>query len=166
MSATAVRLAGLAGTAAYCGLIAWLYVSQPQTVAEITGGLSAQVGAYQIDQAAFADGLALFREDAFVAARSAFARADPANRDAVTQFYVAYSFYRQGFGRIRNDRALFREGLTALERATAAAPGGAVRVADPSLALHTADELRAELQAGLVSDASDLNPLRLFEPRK
>jgi hypothetical protein len=39
-------------------------------------------------------------------------------------------------------------------------------VDDPNLQIHTADELRAELQAGLTHDASDFNPLRIFESRK
>ena len=32
--------------------------------------------------------------------------------------------------------------------------------------MHTADELRAELQRGLTRDASDFNPLRLLRPRR
>ena len=40
----------------------------------------------------------------------AFARADPAVRDARTQFYIAYSYYRQGWGRLYHDDALYAEG--------------------------------------------------------
>jgi hypothetical protein len=32
--------------------------------------------------------------------------------------------------------------------------------------MHTADEVRAELAAGLTRDLSDFNPLRLMQPRK
>jgi hypothetical protein len=39
-------------------------------------------------------------------------------------------------------------------------------VDDPDLRIHTADELKAELQAGIRVDASDLNPMRAFRERK
>jgi hypothetical protein len=32
--------------------------------------------------------------------------------------------------------------------------------------MHSADELRAELQRGLTRDVSDLNPMRLFRKRR
>ena len=134
-------------------------------MAEVTGGLTATIGAYRIDPQAFDDGLAFFRKDQFEEARAAFARADPAQRDAQTQFYIAYSFYRQGWGRVYNDDVLFKQGLEAVDRAIALAPNQRLVVDDPDLGLHTGDELRAELQRGLTRDASDLNPLRLFRRR-
>jgi hypothetical protein len=39
-------------------------------------------------------------------------------------------------------------------------------VDDPDLQMRSADELRAELEAGLERDASDFNPLRVLRPRK
>lgn len=161
-----LRAAGLGFAIAYATLIVWLYAAQPQTVAEVTGGLAAQVGAYSVDRQAFDDGLTFFRRDSFEEARAAFARADPAGRDARTQFYVAYSYYRQGWGRTYSDDALFAKGLEAVDRAIAVAPDHRLLVDDPDLQMHTADELRAELQRGLTRDASDLNPLRLFRSRK
>jgi len=161
-----LRPLGLVFACAYTALIVWLYSAQPQTMAEMTGGLAAEVGAYRIDQQAFDDGLAFFRRDLFEEARAAFARADPAQRDARTQFYVAYSFYRQGWGRVYSDDELFKQGLVAVDRAIALAPGGRLVVEDETLVMKTADELRAELQRGLTRDASDLNPLRLFGTRK
>jgi hypothetical protein len=166
MTASTIRGLGLAGTALYAGVIVWLYALQPQTVAQVTGGLTATIGAYRIDQQAFDDGLAFFREDKFPEARAAFTRADPAQRDARTQFYIAYAYYRQGWGRIYNDDPLFKEGLTAVDRAIGLAPGGRLVVDDPQLGMRTADELRAELERGLVRDASDLNPLRVLRPRQ
>jgi hypothetical protein len=132
----------------------------------MTGALSASVGAYHIDDKAFADGLRLFRSDQFEAARLAFERADPANRDPRTQFYIAYSYYREGWGRVYNDDALFARGLEVVDRAIAVAPQGRVTVDDADLQLRSGDELKAELQAGLRRDASDLNPLKLFRQRK
>jgi hypothetical protein len=161
-----VRLVGLLTSLAYAALIVWLYATQPQTVAEVTGGLTSQVGAYRVDAQAFSDGLAFFQRDAFVEARAAFARADPAQRDARTQFYIAYAFYRQGWGRVYNDNALFAQGLIAVDKAIALAPDGRLVVDDSHLGMHSADELRAELQRGLTRELSDLNPLKVFRPRK
>ena len=161
-----VRGAGLAATIAYAAAIAWLYLTQPQTVAQVTGGFASAVGVYRIDQQAFDDGLRFFRQDEFVPARSAFERADPAHRDARTQFYIAYSYYRQGWGRLYQDDVLFGHGLEAVDRAIALAPGGRLIVEDPDLQMKSADELRAELEAGTQRDMSDLNPVRAFRPRK
>ena len=161
-----VRALGLALAAGYGALIVWLYAAQPQTVAQVTGGLAAEIGVYQVNQQAFDDGLAFFRRDQFEEARAAFARADPAGRDARTQFYIAYTYYRQGWGRVYNDDALFKEGLRTVDLAISLAPGQRLVVDDTSLGMKSADELRAELQRGLIRDASDLNPMRVFERRK
>ena len=166
MRESTARSLGLALAAAYASFIVGLYVRQPQTVAEMTGALTASVGAYRIDDRAFADGLRFFRGEQFDAARLAFDRADPAHQDARTQFYIAYSFYRQGWGRVYNDDALFARGLEAVDRAVAAAPGGRIVVDDPDLQLRSADELKAELQAGLRRELADLNPLKVFRRRK
>ena len=125
MREAVVRGAGLGLTVLYALFIGWLFVRQPSTLAEVTGTLSSAAGIYHIDQQAFEDGLRYFRNDQFVEARAAFARADPALRDALTQFYVAYAFYRQGWGRLYSDDALYRDGLEAIERAIALAPDSA-----------------------------------------
>jgi hypothetical protein len=166
MSENSTRLAGLAAAFAYAGLIGWLYARQPQTLAQVTGGLASVVGTYRIDEQAFADGLGFFHNDQFVEARLAFARADPAVRDARTQFYIAYSFYRQGWGRIYSDDRLFAEGLQAIDRALTLAPAGRLVVDDARLQMRTGEELKAELEAGLRREASDFNPLRVFGERK
>jgi tetratricopeptide (TPR) repeat protein len=161
-----VRSAGLVLAIVYASAIGWTYARQPQTMAQVTGGLAAGIGAYRIDQQAFNDGLAFFRKDQFVEARAAFARADPAEQDARSQFYMAYSYYRQGWGRVYSDDALFAEGLKHADKAIALAPSGRLVVDDTNLHMRSADELRAELQAGLRRDASDFNPLRLLRERK
>ena len=94
-----VRAAGLVLSLAYAAAIVWLYAAQPQTVAEVTGGISAGLGVYRVDAQARQDGLGFFHRDAFPEARAAFDRADPASRDPEIQFYIAYSYYRQGWGR-------------------------------------------------------------------
>jgi hypothetical protein len=161
-----VRGAGLAASIAYAAIIAWLYVTQPQTMAQVTGGFAATIGAYTIDQQSFDDGLRFFRAGQYPEARAALGRADAAERDARTQFYIAYAFYREGWGRVYNDNALFTKGLAAVDKAIALAPGGRLVVDDADLQMHSADELRAELQRGLTRELSDFNPLRVFRPRK
>jgi hypothetical protein len=161
-----LRAAGLAFSVLYASVIVWLYASQPQTRAEALGGLAATVGAYRIDTQAFEEGLGFFRRDMFAEARMAFERADPAHRDARTQFYIAYSFYRQGWGRLYSDDALFKQGMEAVDRAIAVAPSGRVIVDDTQLGMRSSDELKAELERGLRRDASDFNPLRVFDQRK
>ena len=161
-----VRVAGLAITFGYGALVVWLYSIQPQTVAEVTGSLSSTVGAYHVDTQATSDALAFFRRDAFAEARMAFERADPAHRDARTQFYIAYSYYRQGWGRLYHDDRLYAEGLTVVDRAIALAPERRLIVDDPALGMHTAEELKAELEAGMRRDLSDFNPMRVFRERK
>jgi hypothetical protein len=161
-----IRGGGLALAILYGGFLGWLYANQPQTLAEVTGGLASSVGVYRIDEVAFADGLRFFRNDQFVEARAAFTRADPAVRDPQVQFYIAYTFYRQGWGRTHNDDALFAAGLEAVKRAIDLAPAGRLVVEDSNLMMRSADELKAELEAGLITDASDFNPARLLRPRK
>jgi hypothetical protein len=163
---TLVRVTGLVVSTAFAGLLLWLLAAQPPTMVDLRGGLTAGVGLYRIDQAVFDEGVKYFRGDRFREARLAFARADPAARDATTQFYVAYSFYRQGWGRIYNDNALFRDALKALDRAEQVAAAGRVAVDDPGLGLRTSDELRAELERGLTFELSDLNPRRVTRTRQ
>jgi hypothetical protein len=166
MRESTTRALGLSLAVAYAVFIGWLFVRQPQTIAQVTGGLSDAIGTYTVDDQALADGLAFFRNDQFVEARLAFARADPAQRDATTQFYIAYSYYRQGWGRLYHDDRLYTEGLAAIDHAIALAPGRRLVVTHPDLAMHTAEELKAELEAGVRRDASDLNPMRLLRVRK
>jgi glutamine cyclotransferase len=144
--------------------IIFLYWTEPRTIAEVSSKGQVVLGTYTIDRAEFDQGLANFHRDEFIAARAAFDRADPQKRDAITQFYTAYSYYRQGWGRISNDDALFRAGLEAVDRVIAIEPN--FRIADDSLKIKTAYELRAELDEGLKITLSDFNPFRLTRERK
>ena len=166
MRETPTRAVGLALAVGYAALIGWLFLRQPQTMAQVTGGLTAAVGAYRVDEVAFADGLRFFRNEQFAEARMAFGRADPAIRDARTQFYIAYSYYRQGWGRLYHDDQLYAAGLDAVDRAMRLAPGGRLVVDDPDLGMRTGEELKTELEAGLRREASDFNPARLLRERK
>jgi len=143
-----------------------MYQNQPQTLEQVTGGLAAGIGVYRVDQQAFDEGLELFRRDQFVASRAAFDRADPAQRDARTQFYIAYAYYRSGWGRLYSDNEMFAQGIDRVDRAIDLAPGGRLVVDDAGLDIHTPEELKSELAAGLQTDASDFNPMRVFRKRK
>ena len=161
-----LRTAGLLVAAVYAALIAWAYASQPQSGTEAIGGIAFTVGVYRIDEQAFQDGVTAFRQEKFPDARAAFERADPAHRDARTQFYIAYSFYREGWRRFYHDDVLFKQGLDAVNRAIDLAPDRHLVVDDAALGMRSADELRSELERGLRTDASDFSPVRVFTPRK
>lgn len=166
MRGSLVRIAGLVCVAA-CGLfILWLYGQQPRTISEVTGGLQAEIGAYRVDEAALDEALGYFRSDRFPEARITFERADPARRDPTIQFYIAYSYYREGWGRLYHDDELYQAGLEAVDRSARLSGTGIVEVSDPNLMMHTGAELRAELERGIVKDADDLNPLKVFRTRK
>ena len=161
-----VRVAGLVLSLAYGALIVWVYANQPRTLAQLTGGVASTVGAYRIDQAAFAEGLTFFRADKFEEARAAFGRADPARQDAPMQFYVAYAYYRQGWGRLYNDDPLFQKGLEAIDHAIGVAPTHRIEMADPDLGMRTADEVRAELRRGPRPGRLRPEPAANARPRK
>ena len=161
-----VRSVGLGAVVLYASLIVLIYTRQPQTLAEIRGSVAAGIGVYHVDQQAFAEGLTLFHQDRFPAARAAFERADPALRDARTQFYIAYSFYREGWHHLYSDDRLFAEGLKAADKAVALDPQNLLKVEEAGLQLTTPRDLQAEIQAGLRKEPSDFNPLRLFDQRK
>jgi hypothetical protein len=161
-----IQSLGIAWTILYAALVVWLYATAPRSFAEMTTEASAAVGTYEVDRARFDAARDLFRREQYRAARDEWARADPARRDAVTQFYIAYAFYREGWGRLYNDDALFRAGLEAVNRAIGLAPGGALAVEDPELKIKSAAELKAELEQGAERDWGDLNPAKVFRERK
>ena len=78
-----MRATGAAVTIGYAVLLGWLAASQPQSFAEVSGGLAASIGAYEANAVDFEEGRRLFLRDQFEAARSAWARADPAGRPAL-----------------------------------------------------------------------------------
>ena len=161
-----VRALGLSGSILLAAFTLWLYATAPRTMAEVTGGLASAAGLYRVDPTAFAEGLRFFRADRFAEARLVFERIDPARRDPVVQFYVAYSHYRQGWGRLANDDRQFTMGLAALDRAEEVAPRGRVVVDDPDLGAPTSEELRVEFLEGLRTDLSDFNPMAAVRRRK
>ena len=170
-----IQIAGIALTLCYGVFVVFLYAAEPRSLEEVTAkavdtiqnaATKGQViaGTYEIDAAKFDEGLAAFRQGNYILARDAFAKADPERRDANVQFYIAYSFYRQGWGRVTNDDAMFRQALESLERVSFLDKD--FRSGDADLQLRTPAELKNELEEGLRVTADDFNPLKVLRERK
>ncbi len=161
-----IQWVGIAWTLLFAALVVWVYAAAPQSIAEVTTQASVAAGTYEVDRARFDAGRELFLREQYRAARGEWERADPARRDARTQFYVAYSFYREGWGRVYSDDALFRQGLEAANLAINLAGNAPLNVEDPELKIHSAAELKAEVEGGLERTSDDFNPLKVFRERK
>ena len=170
-----IQILGIALALSYGVFVVFLYAAEPRSLEEISSkaietvqnaATKGQVitGTYEIDQGKFAEGLSAFRQNNFIVARDAFAKADPERRDAKTQYYIAYSFYLQGWGRLTNDDALFKQALESLERVNFIDKN--FRSDDADLQLHTPAELKNELEEGLRVTADDFNPLKVLRERK
>ncbi len=170
-----IQISGIFLTLFYTLFIAWLYWVEPKSLEEVpakaqttlenvTTKTQVAIGTYEIDQAKFDEGLQAFRQDNFVVARDNFERADTEKRDAKTQFYIAYSFYRQGFGKLSNDDALFKQGLEQTNRVITLDKN--FKSDDANLQLKTPVELKNEFEEGLRVTASDFNPLKVLRERK
>ncbi len=166
MQSRIIQLGGLGFTIAYAAFIVWIYATEPRTFKEVTTSAEVAAGTYEINQEKFNSALSLFRRDQFRAARVEWQQADPAQRDARTQFYIAYSFYREGWGRVYFDQELFKQGVEAVNRAITLSSAATLTIDDPDLQMHTAAELKAELEQGLERKWSDVNPFKVLRTRK
>lgn len=161
-----IQIVGVIWTVVYASVIVWIYATEPRSFKEVATNSQVAAGVYEINQEKFNNGLALFRRDQFRAARDEWSGADPAQKDPRTQFYIGYACYREGWGRVYYDTALFKQGLEAVNRAISLAPNGTLVVDDPNLQMHSAAELKAELEQGTETGWKDLNPVKLFRQRK
>lgn len=170
-----LQIIGIALTVFYGLFVAWIYITEPKTLTELPAKAqetiekattTAQVitNTYEVDKAKFNEGLTAFRTDNFVVARDSFSKADTESRDAKTQYYIAYSFYRQGFGKVSNDDELFKKGLDQVNKVIALDKN--FKSDDANLQLKTPAELKNEFEEGLKITPSDFNPLRIFRERK
>ncbi len=170
-----IQILGIILSTSYLFFIIWLYAIAPksfeelpnkaqQTIDKVTTTAQIVTNTYEIDQTKFNEGLTAFRQDNFIVARDSFKKADPENRDAKTQYYIAYSFYRQGWGRVSNDDELFKQGLDQTNRVIQL--DNNFKSNDANLQLKNPVELKNEFEEGLKITASDFNPLRLFRERK
>ena len=160
-----MQIIGLLVSLVYGVAIVWVYATEPRSFQAVVTGTQVATGTYQVDQERFDAALALFRRDQFRAARDEWKLADSAQSDPKTQFYIAYSFYREGWGRLYYDQDLFKQGLEAVNRAIALAPAP-LTVPDENLQLHTAAELKTELEQGTERNWGDVNPLKVMRTRK
>jgi tetratricopeptide (TPR) repeat protein len=160
-----IQIIGLVLSAIYATAIIWIYATEPRSFREVATVAQVAAGTYQVDQEKFTAALTLFRRDQFRAARDEWQRADSAQSDPKTQFYIAYSFYREGWGRVYYDQDLFKQGLEAVNRAIALSPTP-LTVDDENLQMHTAAELKAELEQGTERSWGDVNPLKILRTRK
>ena len=169
-----IQTAGLILTVVYGLFVVWIYWAAPKSVGEVTvkaretleqaaNEAKAATGTYEVDSEKFSRGLTAFRADNFVLARDLFEQADPKGIDPKTQYYIAYSFYRQGWGRFSNDDELFKQGLEQVEKVIAL--DREYKADDPGLKLKYPVELKKELEDGLKITADDFNPLRLTRER-
>ena len=166
MKSRVIQVAGLAFTIGYAAFIIWIYATEPRTFKEVATSAEVAAGTYQINQERFDAGRSLFVREQFRAARDKWQRADPAQGDARTQFYIAYSFYREGWGRVYYDQDLFKQGLEAANRAANLASSAPLTIDDPNLNMHTIAELKTELEQGVERSWSDVNPLKVLRTRK
>ena len=170
------QIIGIVLSTLFGGFIVFLYATAPKSLEELTRKASAAVsktintgevltGTYQIDEKKFESGLNYFRANDFPSSRALFDEADPEKRDGKTQFYIAYSYYRQGWGRFSNDDELFKKGVEPAKRAQELLGGGFVSD-DADLKLKTPAALLNELEEGLRITSDDFNPLRAMDERK
>lgn len=166
MQSRIIQIGGLVLTITYAVFIAWIYAIEPRTFEEVATSAQVAAGTYQVNQEKFNTALDLFRREQFRAARDEWQRADPAQGDPRTQFYIAYSFYREGWGRLYHDQQLFKQGLETVNRAISLASASPLIVDDPNLRMPSAAELKAELEQGTERSWSDVNPLKVLRTRK
>ncbi|MFY9609145.1 MAG: hypothetical protein WAU45_11105 [Blastocatellia bacterium] len=166
MRQKSIQAAGTVLTLSYAAFVVWIYATEPRTFKEVATSAEIAAGTYQIDQEKFDNALALFRRDQFRAARDEWLRADPAKGDARTQFYVAYAFYRDGWGRVYYDQNLIKQGLEAVNHAIGLSANGSLTVDDSNLQMRSAAELRAELEQAMEQSWADVNPLKVLRTRK
>lgn len=170
-----IQIIGIVLTLVYAGFVGWLYWVAPQSIEDITvkaketvdkATTKAQVitNTYEIDKAKFDEGLKAFRQDNFIVARDNFEKGDKEKRDARTQFYIAYTFYRQGWGRFSNDDELFKKGLEQIKFVKTLDDD--FKSKDTNLMLKTPVELENEFEEGLRVTVDDFNPLKLTRERK
>lgn len=166
---------GLLLTIVYGVFIFWIYTVAPsnfdelktkaqQTIEETAIRTKLLTNTYEIDEKHFEEGLKAFRNEDFTLARNFFEQADPAKRSAKVQFYIAYSLYRQGWGRFSNDDKLFQQALKVTDLVIQLDRN--YKTDDPDLKLKTPFELKKELEEGLKITLADFNPLKILRERK
>ncbi len=147
--------------AVFGAFIVWLYVSEPKSLVEAVTKATVTIGTYEVNKVKFDEGLSQFRNENYAVARDFFNQADTEKRDDKTQFYIAYSLYRQGFGKVYSDNNLYRQGLEITNKIDRN-----FKSDDINLQMKTPAELKNELEEGLKVTPDDFNPLKVLRERK
>lgn len=170
-----IQILSIVLTLFYGSFVAWLYWAAPKNLEEVstkardtiesaTTKAKVITNTYEVDKAKFDEGLRAFRSENFLVARDLFEKADKEKRDAKTQFYIAYAYYREGWGRFSSNDELFQRGLESIRRVVQLDENFKAR--DPNLKLSTPVELKNEFEEGLRVTADDFNPFKLTRERK
>lgn len=154
-----LQVAGLLVALLYGSGIAWLYVRQPRSFEELKTQAAVETNVYRVRQENFDEGLRQFNSAQYRVAIEQFELADAARLDPTTQFYIAYSYYMLGRGRLYDDDELFKKGLEAIERCLANAPNNIFEIDRADLEIRSANGLRDRLRRGIDVNGSDFNPL-------
>ena len=169
-----IQMIGIELTVIYGLFVVWIYWVAPKNISEVsvkaketieraTNEAKVATGTYEVDKVKFQQGISAFREENYVLARDFFEQADPRGSDPATQYYIAYSFYRQGWGRFSNVDELFKQALEKTEEVIKL--DREFSADDPDLKLRYPVELKKELEDGMKITADDFNPLKLARER-
>lgn len=161
-----LQITGLLVAILYGAFIVWLYVRQPRTFEEFKTQASIEVNSYQVKQENFDEAMKQFNEGRYEVAVEQFGIADPAASDPRTQFYIAYSYYMLGRGRIYDDNEKFEKGLAAIDRCLKHAPNNIFEVDRSDLEIRNAGQLRQRFKEGLEVTPSDFNPLNILKKKQ
>jgi len=162
---TTIQITGLVITIIYASFIAWLYVRRPASLAELKTQAIVQANVYHINQPNFDEAMKDFDACDYNSAVGQLNLADPAQKDSTTQYYIAYSYYLLGRGRIFNDEDLFNKAIEADIRCLDNTPNHIFEIDRADLEIKNADTLRQKLIYGLKHTTSSLNPLNWFKKR-
>jgi tetratricopeptide (TPR) repeat protein len=158
-----VQITGLALALFYGAAIVWLYARQPRSFEELRTQAAVETNLYKVRQENFDEALKHFNAGQYQLAIEQWELADTARRDPLTQFYIAYSYYRLGRGNLFDDNEMFERGLDAVERCLAAAPNNIFEIDRADLEIRSAAALRQRLKEGTEVTPSDFNPLNWFK---
>jgi hypothetical protein len=158
-----VQITGLVIAVLYGLSIVWLYVRQPRSFQELKTQVAIETNVYRIKQENFDEGVRQFNAGQHRVAIEQFELADPAQSDPASQFYIAYSYYRLGRGKIFDDDEMFKRGLAAIDRCIQSAPNNIYETERRDLEIRNAAALRQRLKEGIEVSPSDFNPLDWFK---
>ena len=158
-----VQITGLVIAILYGLSIAWLYVRQPRSFQELRTQVAVETNSYQIKRENFDQGLRQFNTGQYKVAIEQFELADPAQSDPATQYYIAYSYYLMGRGKLFDDDEMFRKGLAAIDRCIQSAPNNIFEIDRTDFEIRNATALRQRFRDGLEVSPSDFNPLDWFK---